>query len=89
VRIQEDRGHQVVTAGPYQYVRHPMYAGNLLGFIAIPLLLGSWWALIPGVMINVVFVVRTVLEDKTLQAELHGYTEYAQKVRCRLIPGVW
>jgi len=89
VRIQEDRGHQVVTAGPYQYVRHPMYAGNLLGFIAIPLLLGSWWALIPGVMIIVVFVVRTVLEDRTLQAELPGYAEYAQKVRCRLIPGVW
>jgi len=89
VRIQEDRGHQVVTSGPYQYLRHPMYAGNLLGFIAIPLLLGSWWALIPGGMVIVVFVVRTVLEDKTLQAELPGYAEYAQKVRCRLIPGVW
>ncbi len=89
VRIQDDRGHQVVTRGPYRYVRHPMYASNILFFPAIPLLLGSWWALIPSGIIMVIFTLRTYLEDKTLQAELPGYKEYAQKTRYRLIPGVW
>jgi protein-S-isoprenylcysteine O-methyltransferase Ste14 len=89
VRIQGERGHYVVTTGPYRYVRHPMYAGLLLTFWGIPLLLGSWWALVPGLLNAILFVVRTALEDRTLQAELPGYPEYAQKVRNRLIPGVW
>jgi protein-S-isoprenylcysteine O-methyltransferase Ste14 len=89
VRIQEDRGHQVVTVGPYQYVRHPMYAADLFFFWSIPLLLGSWWALIPGMLIMVVMIIRTALEDKTLQTELPGYAEYAKCVRYRLIPGIW
>lgn len=89
VRIQDDRGHQVVTRGPYHFVRHPMYASNVFFFPAIPLLLGSWWALIPAVIIMGIFTLRTYLEDKTLQAELPGYKEYAQKTRYRLIPGVW
>lgn len=75
VQIQDDRGHQVVTAGPYRYVRYPMYAGMLFFFWSIPLLLGSWLALIPSVLNVVVFIVRTALEDKTLQAELPGYAE--------------
>jgi protein-S-isoprenylcysteine O-methyltransferase Ste14 len=90
VRIQDDRGHQVASTGPYQYVRHPMYVGVVLLFgVGTPLLLGSWWALVPGAIITAIFVVRTALEDRTLRAELPGYAEYAQRVRYRLLPGVW
>lgn len=89
VRIQDDRGHTTVTEGPYRFIRHPMYLGVLFMAWGMPLLLGSWWALVPGVGIMGLFIVRTALEDKTLQAELPGYKEYVQKVHYRLIPGVW
>jgi protein-S-isoprenylcysteine O-methyltransferase Ste14 len=89
VRIQDDRGQYVVTTGPYRYVRHPMYAMMFLMWPGTALLLGSWWALLPAMVIVVVFVIRTALEDKTLQAGLPGYTEYAQHTRYRLVPGVW
>lgn len=89
VRIQKERGHTVATSGPYQYVRHPGYSGWSLAYLATPLVLGSWWALIPAVLTIGVIIVRTALEDKTLQAELDGYQEYAQQVRYRLLPGVW
>jgi protein-S-isoprenylcysteine O-methyltransferase Ste14 len=89
VRIQEDRGHQVVTGGPYHYIRHPMYAGIILLFPCMALFLGSWWALVPASLIGVLMVIRTALEDHTLQAELPGYAEYAQRVRYRLLPGIW
>ena len=89
VRIQDERGHTTITGGPYRFVRHPMYAGSLFMYWGMPLMLGSWWALIPGVLNIVVLVVRTALEDRTLQAELPGYKEYAEKVRYRLIPGIW
>jgi protein-S-isoprenylcysteine O-methyltransferase Ste14 len=88
VRIQDDCGHQVVTTGPYRFVRHPMYASNILFFPSIPLLLGSWWALIPAVAIMGLFTLRTYLEDKTLQAELPGYKAYAHKTRYRMVPGI-
>ncbi len=89
VRIQDDRGHYVVTSGPYRYVRHPMYAMMFLMWPGIALELGSWWALIPAAVIVIVFVIRTALEDRTLQAGLPGYTAYAQHVRYRLVPGIW
>src|SRR5512139_3760117 len=89
VRIQDDRGHYVVTSGPYRYVRHPMYAMMFCMWPGIALELGSWWALLPAAVIVIVFVIRTALEDRTLQAELPGYTAYAQRVRYRLVPGVW
>jgi len=89
VRIQTERGHHVVADGPYRFVRHPGYAGALLGFVLIPLLLDSLWAFIPAVLLILVVFVRTALEDATLQKELPGYAEYAQKTRYRLIPGVW
>ncbi|HVP20283.1 MAG TPA: isoprenylcysteine carboxylmethyltransferase family protein [Anaerolineaceae bacterium] len=89
VRIQDDRGHTTVTSGPYRFVRHPMYVGILLMSLGMPLLLGSRWAVIPGVLNIILFIIRTALEDKALQAELPGYEEYARKVRYRLIPGVW
>lgn len=89
VRIQKERGHTVCTTGPYKYVRHPMYVGVILFILCLPLSLGSFYALIPALMIVVLFIVRTSLEDKTLQEELPGYKEYARKVRYRLLPGVW
>jgi protein-S-isoprenylcysteine O-methyltransferase Ste14 len=89
VRIQDDRGQYVVTSGPYRYVRHPMYAATLLMWPGIALELGSWWALISAAVIVIVFVIRTALEDRTLQAELPGYVDYAQHTRYRLVPGVW
>jgi protein-S-isoprenylcysteine O-methyltransferase Ste14 len=89
VRIQEDRGHQVVTGGPYRYVRHPMYVGIILLFPCMTLFLGSWWALVPAGLIGMLMVIRTALEDRTLRVELPGYAEYVQRVRYRLLPGVW
>lgn len=89
VRIQTERGHHVISTGPYLIVRHPGYAGGLLGYFFIPLLLDSPWAWIPTILIAVVLIVRTALEDKTLQEELPGYKEFAQKTKFRLIPGIW
>jgi protein-S-isoprenylcysteine O-methyltransferase Ste14 len=88
-RIQDDRGLQVVTTGPYRYVRLPMYASMVPFLLSIALILGSWLALVPGAIIAVVMTIRTALEDRMLQEELPGYKEYAQRVRYRLIPGVW
>lgn len=89
VRIQKDRGHTVVSSGPYRFVRHPGYVGGMLFTLGTPLLLGSCWALIPAGVSAALMAVRTVLEDTTLQEELEGYREYAQRVRFRLVPGVW
>jgi protein-S-isoprenylcysteine O-methyltransferase Ste14 len=89
VRIQQDRGHTVQTGGPYRFVRHPGYLGMIVPTLATPLALGSLWALILAGLLTVVMIVRTALEDKTLQDELAGYKEYAQRTRCRLLPGVW
>jgi protein-S-isoprenylcysteine O-methyltransferase Ste14 len=89
VRLQEDRGQVVVKDGLYGFVRHPMYAGIVLAFLGVPLALGSWWALIPGALIDAVFVYRTAREDRTLQEGLEGYAEYAREVRYRLFPGMW
>lgn len=89
VRIQTERGHTVCTSGPYRVVRHPGYAGTLLQSVGAPLLLGSWWALIPGLLAAASMVARTNFEDRTLQAELPGYKDFVQKVHHRLIPGVW
>lgn len=89
VRIQGDRGHQVATTGPYRYVRHPMYVGTIFFGVCTPLFLGSWWALVPGGLLAGLFVVRTALEDRALREELPGYAEYAERVRYRLLPGVW
>jgi len=89
VRIQDERGHTTVSSGPYRFVRHPMYVGILLMSWGTAFLLGSWWAVIPAVLNIILFFIRTALEDRTLQAELPGYKEYAARVRYRLIPGVW
>jgi protein-S-isoprenylcysteine O-methyltransferase Ste14 len=89
VRIQSERGHHVVSTGPYRFVRHPGYAGALWGYLVIPLLLDSAWTFIPAVLLVGVLILRTALEDKTLQEELPGYKEFAQKTRYRLVPGLW
>jgi protein-S-isoprenylcysteine O-methyltransferase Ste14 len=89
VRIQEERGHEVCTTGPYRYVRHPMYVGVIFFVFCLPLALGSFFALLLSAAILIVFLLRTSLEDKTLQKELPGYEEYAKQVRYKLIPGVW
>ncbi len=89
VRIQTDRNHTVITAGPYRFVRHPGYVGAILWSITAPMITHSAEGLVPAVIAAAVLVVRTVLEDRTLQKELEGYVEYTEKTRYRLLPGVW
>lgn len=89
VRIQDERGHRVVNGGPYRLVRHPGYLGSVLYTLLTPFALGSLWTFLPALLTIVLIMVRTGLEDRTLQAELPGYTEYAARVRFRLFPGVW
>jgi len=89
VKIQTEREHNVITNGPYAYVRHPGYAGSLLAFISLPVALGSLWALLPASAGLSLWIVRTYLEDRTLQKELDGYSQYACRVRWRLVPYIW
>ena len=89
VRLQTDRGHEIVSDGPYRYVRHPGYAGMIVYSLFEPLALASYWAFVPAVLAVALFIVRTYLEDTTLQEELSGYREYAGRVRNRLVPYVW
>jgi protein-S-isoprenylcysteine O-methyltransferase Ste14 len=89
VRIQTERGHTVCRTGPYRFVRHPGYLGFMLQSLGTPILLASFWALIPGIVAAALMMVRAALEDQVLHKELDGYREYAAHVRYRLVPGVW
>ena len=89
VRIQDDRDHHVVTTGPYAIIRHPGYLSGILWIASVPLILGSLYALAPFALYTVLMTLRTYLEDMTLQEELPGYTEYAERVKYRLFPGIW
>jgi protein-S-isoprenylcysteine O-methyltransferase Ste14 len=89
VRIQTDRGHTVCDSGPYRFVRHPGYLGGIFIWLATPLILGSLWGFIPAIALIALYIVRTRLEDQTLQAELLGYADYARRVRFRLFQGIW
>jgi protein-S-isoprenylcysteine O-methyltransferase Ste14 len=89
VRIQAERGHTVVTGGPYRYVRHPAYVGAIMYELAVSILLASWWAFITSGLSITLLIVRTVFEDRVLMAELNGYTDYARQIRFRLFPGLW
>jgi protein-S-isoprenylcysteine O-methyltransferase Ste14 len=89
MRIQPERGHTVVTGGPYRYVRHPAYLGAMAYELAVAILLASWWALVVSAVSTGLLILRTALEDRTLQDELTGYADYARQVRHRLLPGIW
>jgi protein-S-isoprenylcysteine O-methyltransferase Ste14 len=89
VKIQRERGHRVVSTGPYAYVRHPMYAGGLLTFVGMPLQLGSWLGLAAVALLVPLLAFRMVMEERTLATELDGYRDYAKRVRWRLVPRIW
>ena len=89
VRIQQDRGQQVVTTGPYRFMRHPSYTGAILASLALPIMLDAAWSLIPALIMAAAIAVRTGLEDQMLREELEGYQSYAERTRFRLFPGVW
>ena len=89
VRIQYDRGHHGSIGGPYRFMRHPGYVGMIIYLLATPLILGSIWAFIPASLTGILFIIRTAFEDNTLKNKPEGYKEYAERVKYRLIPGIW
>jgi protein-S-isoprenylcysteine O-methyltransferase Ste14 len=89
VRLQTDRGHHVVSTGPYAFVRHPMYSGIILLLVGASLLLGSWWGVAISPLFAVLMAVRAGIEERALIAGLPGYPDYAARVRYRLAPGLW
>ena len=89
MRIQTERGQNVITGGPYRYVRHPAYLGAILVELGVPILLSSWWALSISFLTIFLLVLRTALEDRALHQELTGYADYSARVRYRLLPGIW
>jgi len=89
VKLQTERGHRVISTGPYAWVRHPMYTGTILFFVGAPLLLGSWWGVAMSPLFVVLFAVRARIEEHALLAGLPGYADYAARVRYRLVPGIW
>ena len=88
-RLQPERGQTVASDGPYRIVRHPGYLGAMLFNTTTALMLGAAWALIPGVITSGLFILRTLLEDRMLRAELPGYEDFTRKTRYRLIPYIW
>ncbi len=89
VRIQDDRQQYICTSGPYKIMRHPGYTGLVISILVYPLILGSWWGFVLSGILAIIVVIRTALEDRTLQNEMTGYREYAKQVKYRLIPLVW
>jgi protein-S-isoprenylcysteine O-methyltransferase Ste14 len=89
IKLQAERGHHVVSTGPYALVRHPMYSGIMLFFVGVALLLGSWWGVLLSPIFVVLFAIRSRIEERALMAGLPGYADYAARVRYRLLPGVW
>lgn len=89
IRIQEERGHHLITSGPYRYVRHPGYAGMIAAVLCSGPALGSWWAMLPILGYIFLIVRRAAQEDRFLRQELKGYADYASRVRYRLLPGIW
>src|SRR5258705_3600366 len=89
VKLQTERGHRVVSTGPYAWVRHPMYSGIVLFFVGAPMLLGSWWGAAMSTLVVVLFAIRAEIEERALIAGLPGYADYTARVRYRLVPGLW
>ena len=87
--IQVEHGQQVIRTGPYAVVRHPMYVGVLVFYLASPIALGSWWAFLPALTFIPILVVRILNEEQVLERDLPGYREYKQKTKYRLLPGIW
>ncbi len=87
--VEVEHGQTVISSGPYAFVRHPMYLGSILLYVFTPLALGSYWAMIPAVLIIPFLVARILNEESVLARELSGYPEYMQKTRYRLVPGIW
>ena len=89
IEVQQERDHKVADSGPYAHVRHPMYSAMIVILLALPLWLGSLWALPVGLLVSVVICSRIFAEERMLHAKLEGYSAYCERVRYRLIPGVW
>ena len=89
VKLQSERGHRVISTGPYTWVRHPMYSASVLFFVGAPLLLGSWWGVAMSPLFIVLFAIRARIEERALLAGLPGYADYMARVRYRLVPGLW
>ena len=89
VRLQRDRNHETITDGPYRFVRHPGYTAMIFSLLCGGLALGSWIAFVPTLGVMLLFLRRTINEDNMLKRDLAGYADYAARVRCRLVPGVW
>lgn len=89
VRLQTDRQHTVVTDGPYKFIRHPGYLGYITFTVATPIALGAFWGLVFAVIICILLIVRTSLEDATLKKELPGYAEYTENAKYKLLPYLW
>ena len=87
--VQVEQGQQVISTGPYAIIRHPMYAGVLVFYLASPIALGSWWAFLPAAVIVPILIARILNEEEVLERDLPGYSEYKQKVPYRLLPGIW
>ena len=88
-RLQTDRAQKVTSTGPYRFIRHPAYSAAFLLWITTGPMLESWWAVVPGFLAGGMMVIRTIYEDRMLNAKLLGYPEYAKQVRYRLFPGIW
>jgi protein-S-isoprenylcysteine O-methyltransferase Ste14 len=89
IKLQTERGHRVVSSGPYAWVRHPMYSGTVLFFVGAPLLLGSWWGVLMSPLFVLLFAIRARIEERTLIAGLPEYADYTARARYRLVPGFW
>jgi protein-S-isoprenylcysteine O-methyltransferase Ste14 len=89
IKIQDERGHRVISTGPYGIVRHPMYSGGIVYMVGIPLLLGSWFGVLVLPLIIGGLMLRIAIEETALREGLPGYTDYTGRVRYRLLPGVW
>jgi len=89
VNVQENKKQEVVTSGPYRIVRHPAYVAAIASTLTVPLILGSLWGLVPSFILILAIIIRTALEDRTLQKELPGYKKYTTVTRYRLIPLIW
>ena len=89
IKLQTERGHRVISTGPYALVRDPMYSGTVLFCVGAPLLLGSWWGVAMSPLFAVLFAIRIAIEERALIAGLPDYAGYAARVRYRLVPGLW